>query len=315
MSPHDTPTAFDSVAFRRAQEHTDRKVGTTAGTEMGDAVTIQTPLPFMEGRLKVIVTGAAGRIGSGFAKFAAERFELLLLDRPGVDLTGLDAYGRTEHCDVADLPRLTELFRGADCVLHLAADSNTAAEWDSLLAANIVGTYHVFAASRSADCPRVVFASSVHAVSGYAPGRQIMADAPVNPGNLYGVTKCFGEALGRYMAEREGLTVMAVRIGAFQKPEAAMAPDSDWMIGTFVADQDLYRLLERAIRIQGIGFGIFHGVSNNWFKRLDITETRELLDYEPAYDFMRLSPAFRELFTDLPHGHHPSGVKKNGTTD
>ncbi|MEV1023096.1 NAD(P)-dependent oxidoreductase [Streptomyces sp. NPDC050264] len=276
---------------------------------MSDAVTIQTPFPFTEGRLRVILTGAAGRIGRGFAEFAADRFELVLLDRPGVDLSGIAAYGRTEHCDLADLPRLTELFRGADCVLHLAADSNTAAGWDSLLAANIVGTYHTFAAAKEARCPRLVFASSVHAVSGYSPGRQISADTPVNPGNLYGVTKCFGEALGRYMAERERLTVMAVRIGAFQKPDAAEASDSDWMIGTFVADEDLYRLLERAIRVEGITFGIFHAVSNNWFKRLDITETRELLGYEPAFDFMRLSPTFKELFADLPHGHNPSGTR------
>ncbi|MGW8729478.1 NAD-dependent epimerase/dehydratase family protein [Streptomyces sp. NPDC055808] len=280
---------------------------------MGDAVTIQTPFPFTEGRLKVIVTGAAGRIGSGFAKFAADRFDLVLLDRPGVDLSELAAYGRTEHCDLADLPRLVELCRGADCVLHLAADSNTAAQWESLLATNIVGTYHVFDAAKQVRCPRVVFASSVHAVSGYAAGRQISADAPVNPGNLYGVTKCFGEALGRYFAERDGLSVMAVRIGAFQTPDAAREPDSEWMIGTFVADQDLYSLLERAIRIEGIEFGIFHAVSNNWFKRLDITETRELLGYEPAHDFMRLSPVFRELFTDLPHGHNPAGAGGGGT--
>nr|BAJ19079.1 putative NDP-glucose4,6-dehydratase [Streptomyces sp. SANK 62799] len=282
---------------------------------MGDAVKVETPLPFTAGRLKVIVTGAAGRIGSGFAEFAADRFELLLLDRPGADLSGLGAYGRTEHCDLSDLPRLTELCRGADCVLHLAADSHTAAEWDSLLATNIVGTYHMFTASKTAGCPRVVFASSVHAVSGYTPGRQISPDAPVNPGNLYGVSKCFGEALGRYMAEREGLTVMAVRIGAFQKPDAASASDSEWMIGTFVADQDLYHLLERAIRVEGMRFGIFHAVSDNWFKRLDITATRELLGYEPTYDFMRLSPAFKELFTGLPHGHDPSGADSGGASD
>lgn len=282
---------------------------------MGDAVAMKTPLPFTEGRLKVVVTGAAGRIGSGFAEFAADRFELLLLDRPGTDLSGLAAYGRTAHCDLADLPRLTELCRGADCVLHLAADSNTAAEWDSLLTANIVGTYHLFTASRVAGCPRVVFASSVHAVSGYAPGRQVAPDAPVNPGNLYGVSKCFGEALGRYMAERHGMTVVAVRIGAFQNPEAARAADSEWMIGTFVADQDLHPLLERAIRVEGIRFGIFHAVSDNWFKRLDITATRELLGFEPAYDFMRLSPAFKGLFTDLPHGRTPSGTESGANPD
>ncbi|MBM7169448.1 NAD(P)-dependent oxidoreductase [Streptomyces sp. G44] len=282
---------------------------------MGDAVEVTTPLPLTEGRLKVVVTGAAGRVGRGFARCAADRFELLLLDRPGADLSGLAAYGRTGHCDLADLSRLTDFCRGADCVLHLAADSSTAAGWDSVLASNIVGTYHLFTACKEARCPRVVFASSVHAVSGYAPGRQIAPDAPVNPGNLYGVSKCFGEALGRYMAEREGLTVLAVRMGAFQTPEAARESNSEWMIGTFVADQDLHQLLERAIRVEGIRFGIFHAVSDNWFKRLDISTTRELLGYEPAHDFMRLSPVFRDLFTGLPHGRDPSTTEGGGSPD
>ena len=45
---------------------------------------------------------------------------------------------------------------------------------------------------------------------------QVKTSEPGNPGDLYGVTKCFGEALGRYMAEQEDLWVIALRIGAFQ---------------------------------------------------------------------------------------------------
>ena len=54
------------------------------------------------------------------------------------------------------------------------------------------------------------------AVSGYPKNIQVKTSEPVNPGDLYGVTKCFGEALGRYMAEQEGLSVIALRIGGFQ---------------------------------------------------------------------------------------------------
>jgi uronate dehydrogenase len=64
-----------------------------------------------------------------------------------------------------------------------------------------VGLINVFGAAADAGCRRVVLASSIHAVSGYPAGYQIHADDPVNPGDLYGVSKCFGEAMGRMMAE------------------------------------------------------------------------------------------------------------------
>ena len=89
----------------------------------------------------------------------------------------------------------------------------------AVLQNNVVGTYHLFAAAKAAGCRRVVYASSIHAVSGHPPDAQVGPDDPVNPGDLYGVSKCFGEALARYMAEQEGLSAIAVRIGAAQPPE------------------------------------------------------------------------------------------------
>ena len=52
---------------------------------------------------------------------------------------------------------------------------------------------------------------------------QVKTSEPVNPGDLYGVSKCFGEALARYMAEKEGVSAISLRIGAFQPLEAARA--------------------------------------------------------------------------------------------
>ncbi len=273
---------------------------------MGRSTQADAPHAFDDSRLAVAVTGAAGRIGSAFAAHACQRFDLTLTDRPGADLAPLREFGRVMPCELADLPTLTEMFRGADVVLHLGAASSPAARWEQVLPDNIVGTHNAFAASLAAGCRRVVYASSVHAVSGYPLDRQVDEDEPVNPGNLYGVSKCFGEALGRYFATQRGLSVIAVRIGAFQTPQAAQAPGSEWMAGTFAAVPDLLDLLTRAIRVQGVRFAICHGVSDNWFKRLDLTATKELLGYEPAYDYMRLSARFRDRFDSLPHGHHPS---------
>ena len=86
----------------------------------------------------------------------------------------------------------------------MAGDPSPSATWESLLPTNIIGTYNIFVAAKAAGCRKVIYASSIHAVSGYPADVQVKTDEPVNPGDLYGVSKCFGEALGRYMAEQEG---------------------------------------------------------------------------------------------------------------
>ena len=123
--------------------------------------------------------------------------------------------------DLNDLEGLKTLFAGADTVVHLAGQAGPSTAWSALLEANITGTYHAFVAAKAAGCRRVIYASSIHAVSGYPADIQVKTNEPVNPGDLYGVSKCFGEALARYMAEQEGVSAIAIRIGAFQPIEAA----------------------------------------------------------------------------------------------
>ena len=53
----------------------------------------------------------------------------------------------------------------------------------------------------AAGCKRIVFASSVNAVLGYRGEVAAQADDPVFPQNVYGATKCWGEALARYYAD------------------------------------------------------------------------------------------------------------------
>ena len=71
-------------------------------------------------------------------------------------------------------------------------------------------------AAKANGVRRVVFASSIHAVSGYPADYQVHTEEPVNPGDLYGVSKCFGEALGRYM---ESLHRSGDMVGARQAAE------------------------------------------------------------------------------------------------
>src|SRR5947209_3594313 len=165
---------------------------------------------------RVLVTGAAGRIGSDFRRLYGDRYRLRLLDRRHIPVP---AGHETLDGDLADLEMARRACAGMNTVLHLAADPNPSADfYQTLLSANIQATYNVFAAAKEARCRRVVFASSIHAVNAYPLDVQIHPDDPVRPGDMYGVTKVFGEATGAYFAYREGLSAIAVRIGAYGKP-------------------------------------------------------------------------------------------------
>ena len=169
----------------------------------------------------MLVTGAAGNIGAYFAEHAPDRYELrLMVHTMNEDAEALKQYGEVVTGELDDLDKLKQLCEGIDTVVHMAGDPSPSAVWEDLLEANIVGTYNMCIAAKAAGCRRVIYASSIHAVSGYPSDVQVKTSEPVNPGDLYGVTKCFGEAMGRYMAEKEGLSVIALRIGAFQPPEA-----------------------------------------------------------------------------------------------
>jgi NAD(P)-dependent dehydrogenase (short-subunit alcohol dehydrogenase family) len=244
---------------------------------------------------KVLITGAAGRIGSYFAEHHHEQYELTLVDHPDVDTGGIDSFGRVESCELGDAERLRALCADQDTLLHLAADPNPAADWDSMLPNNIIGTYNAFTAAQQAGCRRVVYASSIHAVSGYPTRRQVQADDPVSPGDLYGVTKCFGEALGRFLATQRGLSVIAVRIGGFQSTQAVRDNDQLHLMDGFVSRRDLDQLLQCCIDDESLLFAIFHGLSHNRFNRMNTIEAEELLGYDPQDDFTELNRHLHEL--------------------
>ncbi len=256
-------------------------------------------------RRRVLVTGAAGNIGSYFAEHAHAAYDLrLMVQAEDEQAAQLQSFGEVVTGDLGDLERLKELCAGIDTVVHLAADPDPSATWSSLLSANITGTYHMLVAAKAAGCRRVIYASSIHAVSGYPTDVQVKTSEPVNPGDLYGVTKCFGEALGRYMAEQEGLSVIALRIGAFQ-PHAQVRDESAAnLLDAWVSRRDLQQLIERCIEVENLQFAIFHGLSNNRFKRLDISDARVLVGYDPQDDLTEEQPRLKEMTELLERSRH-----------
>lgn len=263
----------------------------------------------------VLVTGAAGRIGSYFAEHSRERYQLRLMVREGDEgVDHLRPFGEVIVGDLNDLEGLKTICDGIDTVVHMAGDPDPNATWRQLREANIDGVYHIFAAAKAAECRRVIHASSIHAVSGYPPDVQVKTSEPVNPGDLYGVSKCFGEALARYMAEQEGLSAITIRIGAFQPVEAARDESSLAMMDAFVSHRDLTQLIQKCIDVENVKFAILHGLSDNRFKRLDISDARELVGYAPQDDATEENARLRDLHlrdTVMSHASGPGGLRED----
>lgn len=231
---------------------------------------------------KLLVTGAAGRIGTAFIRAQRERFDLRLAD---IDISRLsDSTCEIVKLDVTDAASCLRACEGVDTVLHLAADASPHADFTtSLLPTNIIGTYNLFVAAKAQGCRRVVFASSAQAIEGYPLDVQVQEDMPTRPKNLYGVSKAFGEALAFFFAHESGLTTVAVRIAnvaEFHAGERHSARD----VAAFISERDVVHLLTRCVEADLSGYNVVHGVSDNRYKRLAIDQTRKILGYEPADD-------------------------------
>jgi nucleoside-diphosphate-sugar epimerase len=229
---------------------------------------------------KVAITGAAGYIGTFLRKAFKSRYELVLTDAKEIR----DAEEATVVLgDISDTELMKMVFSGVDTVVHLGADANSEAEFESsLLHRNIIGTHNVLQAAAEAKVRRVIFASSIHCVGGYPPDVQVKWDMPVRPCCEYGASKCYGEALGHYFSDRKGLSVIAVRIGGVHGHPEGKAPHDPERVDIGISEDDLTQLITKAIEApDDLRFAIVHGLSDNRFKRLDISHTREVLGYEP----------------------------------
>jgi uronate dehydrogenase len=212
----------------------------------------------------VLLTGAAGRIGS---ELSARLPEL------GWTVRGFD---RAEG-DITVPVDLDRYLPGADAVVHLAGEPGEQ-PWPQIRDANIEGTYQVFDAARRAGVRRVVFASSNHAAGFWPIDAELPADVAVRPDTLYGVSKAFGEALGRYYVDRYGLQVACLRIGTFS-PQ----PRNHRELATWLSPADCARLVDACLRSADLGYALVWGVSNNT-RRFWPLDAGHALGYFPADD-------------------------------
>jgi uronate dehydrogenase len=242
---------------------------------------------------RILITGAGGRIGRMLRhRLARPGRTLRLADRGRQDEP--DAGEAVELCtgDITDAEFMAVVCADVDVVIHLGA-LKTEDTWENLIRVNIDGTRTVLEAARHAGVPRVLLASSVHAVGFYRePGASpepagvaapmgaegVPALVPVRPDSYYGVSKAAVEALASLYADRYAMTVFALRLG-----DCAPEPPGEWALHSWLSPDDCARLVEACLTADVTGYRVLWGISRNTRRWWSLAEG-EAIGYCPRDD-------------------------------
>jgi nucleoside-diphosphate-sugar epimerase len=242
----------------------------------------------------ILVTGSSGLIGTILLK-KFNKYNLI-----GIDLKE-NNYENFEKADISDQSNLQRIMQKNNIctVVHLAGNASVNADWNSLLKNNFNGTFNVFDACKESGVNKIIFASSNHAVGLFendSPYKQIVKgeyekvssdyslikpSCEVRPDSLYGVSKAYGENLGRFYFESYGINVACLRIGSVIQDDNPLFKNSNRFFSTWCSHTDISGLIEACIDSDKIGYNIFYGVSDNKWKIWDISNLNKKLSFIP----------------------------------
>lgn len=223
---------------------------------------------------RVLLTGAAGVVGTLLRPVLRDRYESIVL----TDIQSVSGAVTNEtfmQGDIADAEFIDRATRGVDGVIHLAGCVGPDYTFDDVLSANIVGTHNVFAACRKNGVPRVVYASSHHAVGFYRRDDLIDETAFPRPDSQYGLSKAFGESVAAYYSDKFAIDVLVIRIGYCGEEVI-----DERRLHTWVSPRDLMQLVDIGLNTAKLGFEVVYGVSENPEPFFDNTNAQRL-GYRP----------------------------------
>jgi len=267
--------------------------------------------------MRVLITGAAGHIGSVLADRLSSQHDLVGLDLhspsthfPGVFLTG----------DCAEPEVAGNAVRGVDAVVHLAGVPHEA-DLPTILHSHVETTAALLDAMVQSQVRRMVYASSNHAVGMVERASLVGTDTPTRPDTFYGVGKVAAEALLSLYSDRYGLSCVAMRIGSFLE-----APVTRRHLSTWLSYGDCAAMVRAALEADFEGYRAIFGISANRDRWWEL-EPGRALGYEPrddAADYEASIPAREDdhleaqhvggEYATAAHGRRPFDATTGGET-
>ncbi|UCC17259.1 MAG: NAD(P)-dependent oxidoreductase [Dehalococcoidales bacterium] len=240
---------------------------------------------------RITITGLSGNIGHILYAGLKSKWEI-----SGVDIIE-SAELPVTLVDINDYNSIGDAFNEAYAVIHLAANAYAGADWENIIGPNIIGTQNVFRAARESGVKKIIFASSNHVTGLYEKDEpylsivtgkyenldpadipQIDHKTPVRPDGYYGVSKVFGEALGRYYSEKYKIQVFCIRLGSVSLKNR---PFDVRQYATLLMHSDLVKLVDKCLKNNTVRYAIFYGVSNNTWKFWDTSHIKDCLGWGP----------------------------------
>ena len=247
----------------------------------------------------ILLTGASGDLGRVLTDGLRDKgYRLRLSDIVARD--DVPAECAFVRADLADKDAVLGLCEGVDGIAHFGAISreNT---FEAILEANIRGTYHIFEGARL-NRARVVFASTNHTIGFHERSERLAEDCHFRPDSYYGLSKAYGELLGRHYWDKHGVESAHLRIGSCFARPADMRQLSTWL-----SFADLVELVDGCFRCEDLGCATFWGVSANE-RRWWTDHARELIRFTAADN----AETFKDRVPPVPADADPIAERYQG---
>jgi len=168
--------------------------------------------------MRVLVVGSNGFIGSNLVRrLRDDGKDAIALVRPGGNLSRLRTQGIQDYleCDIKDLPSINKVLREEhpDIVVHLATRyvvQHRPEEVAEITMTNVVGTINILEAIRAEGNIGLINTSSCFV---YSPKNSPLLESdPLDPFNLYALTKLQAEEACRFYSSHYGLGIVNLRL-------------------------------------------------------------------------------------------------------
>ncbi len=178
--------------------------------------------------MRILVTGAAGRIGSHVVpELAAHGHTVRALDRRPLP-EEVRKVSEPYYADMTDPLAMLNAANGCDTIAHIGAVPGPTVPADEVLRLNVIGTQNILEAAAAHDISRVVLTSSVGALGFSFPTHLCLPDYlpvdtahPRRPQDVYGLSKLMNEESAAARTRLSGMTTLVIRPPAIWDLERA----------------------------------------------------------------------------------------------
>jgi nucleoside-diphosphate-sugar epimerase len=242
-------------------------------------------------RPRVLVTGAAGRLGSTVARlFHTAGYSLLTTD---VVDAGTVTYPFVQ-ADLRDHVAASSLLADIDVVLHIGNHPGIGSTPPQVVFnENVTMNENVFQGAAERGASTIVFASTLQLIGSHPDERTVVTEAarpryPLDeraapdPSNVYALSKTVSETMLRYYAERCGLACTALRLPLLHRHETRFVvasgherPVDVFEAFTGLSYDDAARLFLAVVRAGLPGYRVYLAGTSHRHRDLPVAELVE----------------------------------------